>query len=80
VNLGLCQYAGKGQGEVSLLRRLQDVLRPGDVVLGYRLLGNWATIVFLAGRGVVRAVEVYRLDLIRIVPEDSRRVSVSAAI
>jgi hypothetical protein len=28
VNLGFCQYAGKGQGEVSLLRRLWDVLRP----------------------------------------------------
>jgi Transposase DDE domain len=52
VNLGFCQYAGKGQGEVSLLRRLWDVLRPGDVVLGDRLLGNWATIVFLQQRGV----------------------------
>jgi Transposase DDE domain len=52
VNLGFCRYAGKGQGEVSLLRRLRDVLRPGDVVLGDRLLGNWATIVFLQQRGV----------------------------
>src|SRR5215831_17701876 len=52
VNLGLCPYAGKGQGEVSLLRRLWDSLRPGDVVLGDRLLGNWATIVFLRERGV----------------------------
>ena len=52
VNLGFCQYAGKGQGEVSLLRRLWDVLRPGDVVLGDRLLGNWATIAFLRQRGV----------------------------
>jgi hypothetical protein len=52
VNLGFCRYAGKGQGEVSLLRRLMDVLRPGDVVLGDRLLGNWSTIVFLRERGV----------------------------
>ncbi len=52
VNLGFCQYAGKGQGEVSLLRRLWDVLRPRDVVLGDRLLGNWATLVFLHQRGV----------------------------
>jgi hypothetical protein len=52
VNLGFCQYAGKGQGEVSLLRQLWDVLRSGDVVLGDRLLGNWATIVFLHQRGV----------------------------
>jgi len=52
VNLGFCQYAGKGQGEVSLLRRLWDVLRPGDVLLGDRLLANWATIVLLGQRGV----------------------------
>jgi hypothetical protein len=52
VNLGFCQYAGKGQGEVSLLRRLWDVLRPGDVLLGDRLLANWATIVLLQPRGV----------------------------
>src|ERR1043166_4368829 len=34
VNLGFCQYAGKGQGEVSFLRRLWDVLLSGDVLLG----------------------------------------------
>ena len=33
LNLGVCRYAGKGQGEVSLLRQLWDVLRPGDVLL-----------------------------------------------
>src|SRR5262245_4522757 len=52
VNLGFCQYAGKGQGEVSLLRRLWDVLRPGDVLVGDRLLANWPTIVLLQERGV----------------------------
>ncbi len=52
VNLGFCQYAGKGQGEVSLLRRLWDVLPPGDVLLGDRLTANWATIVLLQQRGV----------------------------
>jgi hypothetical protein len=52
VNLGFCQYAGKGQGEVSLLRRLWDVLCPGDVLLGDRLLANWATLVLLRQRGV----------------------------
>jgi hypothetical protein len=52
VSLGFCRYAGKGQGEVSLLRRLRNVLRSGDVLLGDRLLGNWATIVFLRDRGV----------------------------
>ena len=42
LNLGICRYAGKGQGEVSLLRRLWDVLRPGDVLLGDRLMSGWA--------------------------------------
>jgi hypothetical protein len=35
-----------GQGEVSLLRRLRDVLRPGDVLLAGSLLANsvdWRT-------------------------------------
>jgi hypothetical protein len=52
VNLGFCQYAGKGQGEVSLLRRLWDALRPGDILLADRLTANWATIVLLRQRGV----------------------------
>jgi Transposase DDE domain len=52
VNLGFCRYAGKGQGEVSLLRRLWDVLAPGDVLLADRLTANWATIQMLQQRGV----------------------------
>ena len=51
LNLGVCRYAGKGQGEVSLLRRLWDVLRPGDILLTDRLQSNWANIVFLKERG-----------------------------
>jgi hypothetical protein len=52
VNLGFCRYAGKGQGEVSLLRRLWDVLTAGDVILADRLTANWATIHMLQQRGV----------------------------
>jgi hypothetical protein len=52
VNLGACQYAGKGQGEVSLLRRLWDALRPGDLLLTDALMANWANIVMLKGRGI----------------------------
>jgi hypothetical protein len=51
VNLGFCRYAGKGQGEVSLLRRMWDVLAPGDVLLADRLTANWATIEMLQARG-----------------------------
>ncbi|MHC4880747.1 MAG: IS4 family transposase, partial [Planctomycetota bacterium] len=52
VNLGFCRYAGKGQSEVSLLRRLRDVLRPGDVLLADSLLSNWAGIVMLKQQGL----------------------------
>jgi hypothetical protein len=52
VGLGFCRYAGKGQGEVSLLRRLWDALRPGDVLLTDALMANWANIVMLQGRDV----------------------------
>src|SRR5579871_519481 len=52
LDLGVCRYAGKGQGEVSLLRRLWDVLRPGDVLLGDRLMSGWAGMYLLLQRGV----------------------------
>jgi hypothetical protein len=52
LDLGVCRYAGKGQGEVSLLRRIWDVLRRGDVLLGDRLMGNWASIYWLQQRGI----------------------------
>ena len=52
LNLGFCRYAGKGQGEVSLLRRLWDVLRRGDVLLADSLLSNWTGIVLLQEGGV----------------------------
>src|SRR3954469_10432905 len=52
VNLGFCQYAGKGQGEVSLLRRLGDPLLPGEVLLADSLTSNFTNIVQLQSRGV----------------------------
>ena len=52
LDLGTCRYAGKGQGEVSLLRRLWDVLRPGDVLLGDRLMSGWVGMLLLKQRGV----------------------------
>src|SRR5262249_23835481 len=49
VNLGFCQDAGKGQGEVRFLRRLWDSLRPGDILLTDALLANRANSVMLKG-------------------------------
>jgi DDE family transposase len=52
LHLGICKYAGKGQGEVSLLRTLWDVLRPHDILLTDALLANWTNIVMLQQRGI----------------------------
>jgi hypothetical protein len=52
MNLGVCRYAGKGQGEVSLLRTLWDLLRPGNILLTDRLQANWLSILLLQQRGV----------------------------
>jgi hypothetical protein len=52
LNLGICRYAGKGQGAVSLLRRLWDVFRTGDILLADSLMANWTGIVLMKQRGV----------------------------
>ena len=52
LDVGFCRYAGKGQGEVSLLRRMWDVLRPGDILLADSLMSNWFGIVTLRQQGV----------------------------
>ena len=52
VGLGICRYAGKGQSDLGLLRTLLDLFRPGDVVLGDRLMCAWTEMVMLKQRGV----------------------------
>src|SRR6185503_1904178 len=32
VGLGICRYAGKGQSDLGVLRKLMGLFRPGDVV------------------------------------------------
>src|SRR3954466_15602618 len=60
LDLGICRYAGKGQGEVSLLRRLWDALRPGDVLLGDRLMSGWAGMHLLKERGLAPSTRLAR--------------------
>ena len=52
IDLGICRYAGKGQGEISLFRTLWDFFQPGDVVLTDRLYCTWRELWTLQQRGV----------------------------
>jgi hypothetical protein len=52
LELGVCRYAGKGQSESGLLRKMWSIFRPGDVLLGDRLLCAWADLVMLKQRGI----------------------------
>jgi hypothetical protein len=52
LDLGICRYAGKGQSESGLLRRLWGLLRPGDVLVGDRLMCAWTEMVMLKQRGI----------------------------
>ena len=52
LDLGFCRYAGKGQGEVTLLRRLSSVFSAGDILLTDCLLSNWRCIYSMKKRGV----------------------------
>jgi hypothetical protein len=52
INLGFCRYAGKGQGEVTLLRRLSSVFSAGDVLLADCLMSNWRCLYTMQQHGV----------------------------
>lgn len=52
LDLGICRYAGKGQGEVSLLRKMWNIFQAGDILLTDCLLSSWAELVMLQQRGV----------------------------
>jgi len=52
IDLAIGRYAGKGQGESTLLRTIWDVFRPGDIVLTDALLCTWAEILMLKQRGI----------------------------
>ncbi len=52
LDLAICRYAGKGQGEISLLRRMWGLFRQGDVLLTDCLMCTWTELVMLQQRGV----------------------------
>ena len=52
MDLAVAKYAGKGQGEVTLLRQLAKMFSKGDVLLADCLMCNWRNIHELQERGV----------------------------
>lgn len=60
VDLGICRYAGKGQGELSELRRLWKIFCAGDVLLADRLMCSWTEMVQLKERGVDSVTQLNR--------------------
>jgi hypothetical protein len=52
LDLATASYAGKGQGEITLLRQLATVFSPGDVLLADCLMCNWRNLYELGERGV----------------------------
>lgn len=52
IDLGICRYAGKGQGELSVFRQLMKFFRPGDVVLTDRLYCTWRELLTLKEHGI----------------------------
>src|SRR5262245_47199227 len=51
-DLAIAPYAGKGTGETTLLRRMDDTLQPGDVVLADALFDDYFLVCELLQRGV----------------------------
>jgi len=51
-DLAIAPYAGKGTGETTLMRKMFDSLRPGDVVLADALFDNYYLICDLQEQGI----------------------------
>ncbi len=52
LEMGMSRYAGKKQGELSLLRKMWDILSPGDILLTDALMSTWHEMLTLKQRGV----------------------------
>ena len=59
LDLAICSYAGKGHSEMGMLRKLWDVLRPGDIMLADRYMCAWHEIYLLKQRGIDTVTRVH---------------------
>jgi len=52
LDLAICSNTGKGHSELGMLRRLWNLLRPGDILLADRYMCAWYEIHLLKQRGI----------------------------
>jgi Transposase DDE domain len=59
LDLAICSYSGKGHSELGMLRKLWDILRPGDILLADRYMCAWHEIYLLKQRGIDTVTRVH---------------------
>ena len=59
LDLAICSYSGKGHSELGMLRKLWDILRPGDIMLADRYMCAWHEIYLLKQRGIDTVTRVH---------------------
>ena len=59
VDLGICRYAGKGQGELSVFRTLWNLFQPTDIALSDCLYCTWTDLLLLKRRGVDSVTQLH---------------------
>jgi hypothetical protein len=57
--MAITPYAGKGNSEMGMLRKLWGVLRPGDIMLADRYMSAWYEIYLLKQRGIDTVTRVH---------------------
>jgi hypothetical protein len=59
IDLAISPYAGKDNSEMGMLRKLWEVLRPGDIMLADRYMCAWHEIYLLKQRGIDTVTRVH---------------------
>lgn len=59
LDLAICSNAGKGHSELGMLRKLWDLLRPGDIMLADSYMCAWHEIFLLKQRGIDSVTRIH---------------------
>jgi hypothetical protein len=59
LDLAVCSYSGKGHSELGMLRKLWDILHPGDIMLADRYMCAYQEIHLLQQRGIDTVTRVH---------------------